>query len=198
MKSRDWRNYLESQHRDHAKVLFTVTELANAAGTTRRAVNVELARLRRQGEIVKYAHGRYGLPRAVTVETLLAAIDSHAYITGSFALHTHSLITQMPTRITCMTDRYSPKGRERITPLGRFLLVCVRSRVYTPPEGGVVAGPIQALCDFVYLTRRAGGNPESIVTFRNLKELALTDRILRRYPKSVQQAVYELTVAESE
>lgn len=191
MKARDWQKYLEEQRRLHGKVLFTATELANVAAVSRPVVNVELARLRRQGVINSYAHGLYGLPDAVTPEILLSAIDSHAYITGSYVLYKHGLITQAPTLITCFTDRRSPRARERHTPVGRFVFICVRSRVYKPPADGVVAGPAQAFCDFVYLLRRRGISPESMVTFR-----ALTDRIrpdldliIARYPLTVQQHV---------
>lgn len=165
------------------KILFTVTELANVAATSRNALNVELARLRRQGAIVKYAHGRYGLPNVVTPEMLLPAMDSRAYITGSYALHMHNVITQVPALITCFTDRRSPRARERATPVGRFVFTCVRSRVYAPPPGGMTASPAQALCDFVYVTRRQGVSPEGLVTFRGLAERLMPelDSILSRY-----------------
>lgn len=170
MKAREWPKYLEEQHRLHGKVLFTVTELANVAGSSRNALNVDLSRLRRQGLITKYAHGLYGLPDTVTPETLLPALDSRAYITGSYALHMHNLITQAPSRITCFTDRRSPRARERNTPVGRFVFVCARSHVYAPPTGTPVASPAQALCDFVFVTRRQGVTWQGLVTFRGLSE----------------------------
>jgi hypothetical protein len=194
MKANDWRNFMETQRREHGKVLFTVTELANVAGTSRNAINVELSRLRKQGGIVKYAHGCHGLPGAVTPAMLLSAMDSHAYMTGAYALHIHNRITQAPARITCFTDRYSPRARERDTPLGHFLFVCVRSRVYAPPPGSTMATPAQALCDFVYLMHRKGVAPESVVTFRDLTPLATPDleSVLARYPATVQQHVRTL------
>ena len=197
MKAREWQKYLEEQRRLHGKVLFTVTELANVAATSRNALNVELSRLRRQGMIAKYAHGRYGLPNAITPETLLPAMDSRAYITGSYALHMHNLITQVPSRITCFTDRRSPRARERDTPVGRFVFIRVRSRVYASPPGGVVASPAQALCDFVYVTRRQGVSPEGLVTFRGLAEEGLPelDSILSRYPATVQRHVRSLAAS---
>ena len=198
MKAREWRKYLEEQHQVHGKSLFTVTELAHVAHTSRSALNVELLRLRRQGLIVRYAHGQYGLPNLITPEVLLPAMDAHAYLTGSYALHLHNLITQAPTRITCFTDRRSPRAQERNTPVGRFAFVCVRSRVYAPPQSGVVATPAQALCDFVYMTRRQGVAPERLVTFRNLKGIATTDlnAILERYPLAVQRHVQALAAGE--
>ena len=191
MKARKWQRCLEEQRRLHGKVLFTVTELANVAATSRSALNVELARLRRQGVIEKYAHGWYGLPDAITPETLLLAMDPRAYVTGSYALHMNNLITQVPSRITCFTDRRSPRARERDTPVGRFVFICVRSRVYAPPAGGNVASPAQALCDFVYVTRRQGVSPEGVVTFRRLEERVVPelDSILDRYPVAVQRHV---------
>jgi predicted transcriptional regulator of viral defense system len=187
MKAAEWREFLEEQNRRHGKVLFSVTELANAALVSRGALNVELSRLRRQGVIERYAHGRYGMPGAVTPEALLAAIDSHAYITGMSALYAHNMVLQSPSRITCFTDRRSPRARERNTPVGRFFFVCVRSSVYAPPSGTVVAPPEQALCDFIYLLRRAGVRAEGQATFRNLERLnmAKMERVLERYPATV-------------
>jgi hypothetical protein len=144
--------------------------------------------------IAKYAHGRYGLPNAITPEMLLPAIDSRAYITGSYALHTHNVITQMPSRITCFTDRRSPRARERDTPVGRFVFICVRSRVYAPPKEGIVASPAQALCDFVYVARRQGVSPDGLATFRRLAARVLPelDLVLGRYPMAVQRHVWSL------
>ena len=62
MKANAWRKYLDEQRERHGKVLFTVTELANVAGVSRAALNVELARLREQEVIMRYAHGLYGPP----------------------------------------------------------------------------------------------------------------------------------------
>ena len=133
-----------------------MTELANVAGVSRTALNVELARLRRQEIIAKYAHGLYGLPDAVSPQALVSAIDSHAYITGHYALYGYGLLTQVPVTITCFTDRRSLPARERATPVGRLVFVCVRSRVYFLPSAGAIAPPAQALCDYVYLSRRRG------------------------------------------
>lgn len=194
MKAREWQRFMEEQRREHSKVLFSVTELANVGGVSRNAINVEMSRLRQQGVIVKYAHGCYGLPGVVTPEALLPAIDAHAYMTGSYALHVHNLVTQAPSRITCFTDRYSPRARERNTPVGRFALVCVRSRVYAPPPGSVLASPAQALCDVVYLMRREGAAPEGVLTFRNLTTLVTPEfeSVLARYPVTVQRHVRNL------
>jgi predicted transcriptional regulator of viral defense system len=194
MKAREWQKYLEEQRRLHGKLLFTVTELANVANTSRSALNVELARLIRQGVVLRYAHGQYGLPDAVTPGELLPVIDPHAYITGSYALHLHNLITQVPARISCFTDRRSPRAQERNTPVGRFVFICVHSAVYVPPVATIVAAPAQALCDFVYMTRRQGVSPEGLVTFRPLAERVTPelDAILGRYPVTVQEHVRAL------
>jgi predicted transcriptional regulator of viral defense system len=187
MKAAAWREFLGEQNRRHGKVLFSVTELANAARVSRSALNVALSRLRRQGVIERYAHGRYGMPDAVTPEALLAAIDSHAYITGMYALYGYNMVAQSSSRIVCFTDRRSPRARERKTPVGRFVFVCVRSSVYAPPAGAVVAPPEQALCDYVYLLRRAGVRAAGQATFRNLERMEMPEleRVLERYPSTV-------------
>ncbi|OGV68226.1 MAG: hypothetical protein A2498_15485 [Lentisphaerae bacterium RIFOXYC12_FULL_60_16] len=189
-----WQKMLETQRKNHGKVLFSATELANMAGVSRPVLNVELSRLRRQGVVVQYAHGYHGLPDAVTPEALVGAMDSHAYITGSYALYRHNRITQIPKRITCFTDRYSPRGRERNTPLGRFVFTCVRSRVYVPPADGLISPPAQALADWVYLLRREGLSSAGLATFRALSDLATPelDTLLLRYPSTVRQEVRAL------
>ena len=194
MKANAWRNYLEEQRRRHGKVLFTVTELANVAGVSPNALNVELARLRQQDIIVRYAYGLYGMPGVVSPQALVAAIDPHAYITGHYALYQYQMVTQMPVTITCFTDRRSPRARERVTPVGRLTFVCVRSNVYLPVADGAMAPPPQALCDYVYLSRRRGVEPEALVTFRNLARIRATDLplILARYPVSVRKHIGRL------
>lgn len=194
MRANAWRKFLDEQHDQHGKVLFTVTELANVAGVSRAALNVELARLREQAILVKYAHGVYGLPGTVTAKILVPAIDSHAYITGHYALHMHNLVTQAPTTVTCFTDRRSPRARERSTPVGRLVFVCVRGGVYAPVRECPVAPPAQALCDYVYLSRRQGVRPEALVTFRQLQRIRTPDfpGILARYPITVQKHVERL------
>jgi hypothetical protein len=189
---------LEEQRDKHGKVLFTVTELANVSGTSRAALNVELTRLRKQEIITKYTHGLYGLPGAVSPQVLIPAIDSHAYITGHYALYGYSLVPQVPVTITCFTDRRSPRARERVTPVGRLVFVCVRSGVYFPVSQGAIAPPAQALCDYVYLSRRQGTAPEALVTFRNLARIRDVDfsQTLERYPISVQNHVERLSLLE--
>jgi hypothetical protein len=195
VKANAWRKFLDEQRARHGKVLFTVTELANVSGASRAALNVELARLRGQDIIVKYAHGLYGLPAAVSPQDLVAVIDSHAYITGHYALFMQGLVTQAPVCITCFTDRRGP--RERGTPVGRLVFMCVRSGVYIPLPAGAMASPAQALCDYVYLSRRQGTAPEGLVTFRNLGRVRDGDfsRVLARYPLSVRKHVERLAAA---
>jgi hypothetical protein len=194
VKMNAWRDFLQEQREQHGKVLFTVTELAHVAGVSRAALNVELSRLRQQAILAKYAHGLYGLPGAVNVESVVAAIDSHAYISGHYALYRHHLVSQMPTAITCLTDRRSPRARERDTPLGRLVFVCVRSSVYAPAPEHPIAPPAQALCDYVYLSRRQGVRPEALLTFRNLESIPTADwpTILARYPLTVQTHVQRM------
>jgi hypothetical protein len=185
---------LEEQRARHGKVLFTLTELAHVASASPAALNVELARLRRQGIIMRYAHGLYGVPGEVRPQVLVPAIDAHAYITGHYALYSYQMVTQMPVTITCFTDRRSPRARERVTSLGRLIFVCVRGRVYRPVLEAAIAPPAQALCDYVYLSRRHGAEPEALVTFRNLARIRAEDLapILVRYPVSVQKHVARL------
>jgi hypothetical protein len=194
MKARDWQRYLETVRKSHGKTVFTVTELANASGSRPHVLNVELERLCKQGIIIRYARGRYGLPDAVTPETLLPHLDAQAYITGAFALHRHNLITQMPVEITCFTNRRHNRSRIRMTPVGRFTFMCVQPPVYAPPTEGVLAGLEQALCDYIFLMRRRGVAPSSQVTFRGLHGLnakCLQERAAR-YPKRAQQTLTEI------
>lgn len=194
MKARDWQRYLETERKLHGKTVFTVTELANVSGSKSHVLNVELDRLCKQGIIVRYARGRYGLPDAVTPEQLLPYLDTHAYITGAFALHTQNLITQMPVEITCFTNRRHNRSRIRTTPVGRFTFVCVQSPVYALPKNGVTAGPEQAICDYIFLMRRRGLAPLSQVTFRGQSRLDLKvlHELVGRYPKSVYETLKQI------
>ncbi|MFO7903518.1 MAG: hypothetical protein R6U98_12710 [Pirellulaceae bacterium] len=97
--------------------------------------------------------------------------------------------------MTCFTDRRSPRARERVTPVGRLVFVCVRSSVYLPVPEATIAPPAQALCDYVYLSRRHGAEPDALVTFRNLARIRAADlaRVFARYPVSVRKRVASLT-----
>ncbi|NQT92183.1 MAG: hypothetical protein HQ559_05430 [Lentisphaerae bacterium] len=198
MKARDWQLFFEKQRRNHEKVLFTVSELGNVSGSSRNTLNVELSRLMAQGIVVRYAHGVYGPPAAVSPEILIAYLDRRAYITGAHALGQHNLITEAPAIITCFTDRNSPRGRKRETAIGRFVFVCVRGRVYKLPEKGCLAGPEQALCDFVYMARRQGIRAMSQVTFRRLDSLDAhaLEKAGKRYPATVRAEVSSLLRGE--
>jgi len=134
------------------------------------------------------------MPGAVSPPFLVSAIDSHAYITGHYALYDCQMVTQMPVTITCFTDRRSPRAQKRITSVGRLSFVCVRGSVYLPVPEAAMAPPPQALCDYVYLSRRYGVEPESLVTFRNLERIRAEELapILPRYPVSVRKHVERL------
>ena len=194
MKALAWQRLLVTQRDRHGKVLFTVTELAHVAGRSGAALNIELTRLRTQGIIVQYAWGLYGLPDAVTPDALIPAIDTYAYITGSYALFRHGIITQAPTRITCFTQRRSTRARERDTPAGRIEFVFIQGPVYHHPGSPIIASPEQALCDFAYRLRRQHIPIRSQVTFRNLARLnrKVVARTLARYPATVATDIRDL------
>ena len=196
MKTLEWIKFLETQRTRHGKVLFRVAELANAAGRSHHALNVELARLVKNGVIARYATGVYGLPGAATAEHLVATLDADAYITGMFALCRHNLVTQAPAEITCFTNRRHNRSRQRRTPLGRLVFVCVSRRIYAKPVSGVLAPPEQAFCDFAHTAKRQGLNPASLVTFRGLNRLKpkLLNRLAERYPASVGETIRQLAV----
>ncbi len=198
MRTLEWLRYLEEERRA-GKVLFAITELAHAAHVSRAGLNVELNRLVKRSLIVRYAHALYGLPGAVQWEQLLPAIDAQAYITGAAALQHHAIITQAVRTMTCFSPRRSPRARERRTPLGRLVLVCVRGAVYAPPRSGVYASPEQALCDIVYLCRRDGIPAAGLYTFDALSRLdrAAVADLLPRYPATVGEEVRRLLAGQA-
>lgn len=194
MKARHWLEFMETQRHEHGKTVFSVTELANAGNTSLHSVNVELARLVKQGIIVRYSRGKYGLPGNVSPEELVSAVDKHAYLTGSYALYRHNLITQIPSELTCFTNRRHNRSRVRTTPAGRLVFVCVNERVYCKPRDGIMAAPEQALCDLVYLLRRRRLRPEGLFTFRNLDKVRELEHTLEKYPDIVRKTVLSLVM----
>ena len=193
MKTANWQRYLEEQARVHDKRLFALTELAHVASTSRRELSVELARLVKARVVERYGYGLYGLPGQSSPEYVLPWLDPHAYMTGAFALLQHGLITQAPAGITCFTDRRHDRSSTE-TPAGRYDFVRVSRSVYRPPEQGVIAGPEQALCDYVYLMRQRGVAPESQVTFRHLNRLrrGILRSLAPRYPATVRKHIAAL------
>lgn len=189
MRALDWQRFLQQQRDEHRKVVFTTAELVNVAQAGPATVNVALRRLVKQGVLVRYAPGRYGLPGVVRPEDLVRTLDTSAYITGMYALYSHRLITQAPTEITCFTNHRHNRSRVRRTPLGRLVFVCVGSSVYSMPQSGILASREQALCDFVHVGRKRGVRASSLVTFRNLDllDLPVLAVTLNRHPVAVQR-----------
>ena len=191
MKTLDWLSFFAEQRKLHGKVVFAVAELANAAGSSRHAVNVELGRLMQRGLIARYAQGRYGPAEGVAPEHLLPALDPGAYITGFYALFRHHLVTQAPTEVTCFSDRRHNRRPDRITPAGRLRFIWVPGSVYSKPQEGPLAPAEQALCDFAWLSLRDGIELQSLATFRNLHTLSRRrlKQVLRHYPQNVHDTV---------
>jgi hypothetical protein len=189
MRAVEWVRFLGEQRARHGKGIFSVTELANVADVSPAVANVQLGRLVRQRVIRRWVPGRYGLPDGVTAEELARAIDSAAYVTGSYALARHGFITQQPREIECFTTRRHNRSRRRSTPLGTLVFVCVSPRIYANPPHGSMAPPEQALCDLVFMLRRRGLDPRSLYTFRGLDRLTIPADLHERYPRSVQRAV---------
>ena len=191
MKTLEWQNFFAEQRERHGKVTFSVAELANAAQTTLHALNTELGRLVARGLITRYAHGQYGLTNGVASEDILPALDPGAYITGFCALFRRHLVTQIPTEVTCFTNRRHNRRMDRITPAGKLRFICVPVCLYAKPGGQVLSPAEQALCDFAWLNLRAGVEPQSQVTFQNLNTLSRgrLDKTLRRYPENVRSTL---------
>jgi hypothetical protein len=194
MKTREWQNLFLAQAK-FGKTLFTPTELANASGVTRRNLNVELTRLVKYGIVVRLAQGLYGRTgNAVPIDQMLLNLDPHAYITGHYALTRYGLATQAPAVITCFTNHRHFR-REVPTPAGRLNFLCIKEPIYRR-ETRTIAGPEQALCDFVYIALRRGQGPDGLLTFRRMNTLkrSTLDRILRRYPGTVRKCVGRLAM----
>ena len=192
MKAIEWQSFLQEQREQHNKVVFRATELANIASCSAASLQVALQRLIKRGILERYAIGRYGLPNAATIEDVVSSLDSSAYITGMYALYRYQLITQVPVEILCFTNRRHNKSRVRNTSCGRVIFVCTTGAVYLPPPAGsVIAGPEQALCDFIYNCRKRGLVANDLVTFRNLDSINLSQLKLSliRYPQGVVNEV---------
>lgn len=196
MNALDWQRFFEAQKATHGKTIFSVTELANVAQTTPGALNVELRRLVQRKLIRRYAHGRFGLPGLSAPEDLLPFLDSAAYITGLHALHRHNRVTQVPVEITCFTNRRHNRSRQRDTPLGRFVFVCVGPKIYAPPSQGNLVSAEQALCDYLFLCCRSSLDPASLVTFLHPEQFQSRrlKALLARYPRTVAEAMRALSI----
>lgn len=196
MNTAAWQAFFAEQLNSHSKALFTSTELANAARTSRHAAQVEVSRLIERGIVQRYAHGIYGLPGAGTIEELLSIIDPAAYLTGCTVLFHAGIVTQVPAELACFTPK-RPQHALLHTQLGQIHRHSVRPPVCHPPASGVHAPPEQALCDEVYLLERRGSRLEATVTLRRLDRLrhGALRTALRRYPDYVRRAVERLLEA---
>ena len=194
MKAIDWQKTLQEQRDKYGKVVFTITELSNVSSLDTKSLKVSLSRLVERGIIQQYTKGRYGMAGAVRIEDLVPSIDLAAYVTGMYALYQHQLITQVPTEISCFTNRRHNRSRVRVSPLGRIVFVCITGSTYSYPQENVIVLPEQAVSDFVHLCRKRGVSPSDIVTFRNLHRLdsALLQARLKKYPATVKREMERL------
>jgi hypothetical protein len=136
----------------------------------------------------------------VSPEVLLPYLDRSAYITGFTALHFNGLVTQVPSVISCFTNRRHDRLRKRLTPVGEYVFSCVNERIYSFPDTGIMAPPEQALFDYVYLLRRESLHAENLVTFRNLDRLNSESliKLAPRYPGTVRKQVSEIIKPDEE
>ncbi len=190
MKAVEWQRRMMEQSREHAKHVFTTTELANLTGTRPASISSRLPRLVRAGILERYANGRYGLPGRAVLEELVTSLDENAYLTGHCILYREGLVTQVPRTFTCFTNRRHNRSRLRDTELGRIEFMTVAAGIYRPPERSRTVGPEQAFCDYLYRCSRRGLDANSLVTFRGLERLALpmVQELLASYPRSVRRA----------
>jgi hypothetical protein len=88
----------------------------------------------------------------------------------------------------------------RDTPVGRLRFVCIRSRVYNLPEKGHMAGPEQALLDFVYMARREGARAVNQLTLQSRERFDASElsRLAKRYPGTVRREAAGLGMREAE
>jgi hypothetical protein len=182
-----WIKLLERQSRESNKPIFTVTELTALCGLKRASLSVQLSRLTKAGVFFRYGHGLYGIAEYAP-EIVVGYLDSAAYCTGHYALFKYGFITQVPSVVTCFTNKHH--GRSRIRTVGSFTyeFVMPSSAIYNPPEPDALASPEQAFCDFVFICRNRGITPASIVTLRKLATLNRQEikRLLKNYPATVR------------
>jgi hypothetical protein len=156
----------------------------------RRSLHVQLGRLQASKVLIRYAQGLYGAAHAEPDE-LMSCLDPGAYLTGHAALFRHGLATQVPTVLTCFTNKRHGRSRICRTPAAVFEFVTPARPLYRPPAPGRLVAPEQALCDFVFTCSRRGARAENLVTFRSLGKLSgdALRRVLPAYSKTVQKQV---------
>ena len=79
--------------------------------------------------------------------------------------------------------------------MGTLRFVCVSPRIYAPPKEGALASAEQAICDWVFMLKRAGLDTKGQATLRlegKVNRKMLEEEVLRRYPKTVMDGVMEL------
>jgi hypothetical protein len=193
MTTVQWIRFLEDQKRQ-GKSVFTLTELAHAAGSSLAVARVTAHRLAVRGVLDRVGHGRYALPNTLSVVDTVRAMDSGAYVTAEGALYLHGMATQVPQSWTCFTNKRHGRSRVRSSASGRITFVCVIPRIYRRPDDAALAPPEQALCDFVHVAMRSGVTPESLLTLRHLERLnpKLLRATAKRYGERVEVHVLHL------
>jgi len=188
MTAIQWIKLLEYQFEKYNKRAFTITELAALSGMSRASLHVKLNRFVKSGVFVRYIHGLYGLKKWPP-EQIINYFDTDAYCTGHYALFKNGFITQVPTTVTCFTNkRHMHSNRMPIESNAYILEFVLPSIKIFDSSARPNASPERAFCDFIFLCRDRGVTPDTFVTFRKLASLDKNKirGLLPNYPKTVQ------------
>ena len=172
-----WRKYLDEQARQaRRKSCLRVRELANVAGAF---TGHPCSERRTDQASPPRSHSR-NMPTGYTACRV-------PYRRNSWSSQSTRMLTSLATMRHCAQPRDPDAHHDFLLyglggvrtgegaasrRSGELVFACVRSGVYFPATAGAIASPAQALCDYVYLARRSGIDPEALVTFRNLGQVA--------------------------
>ena len=157
--------------------VFTTAEVAEAAGVQGQNASRDLARLEREGIVVRVRRGLWAIPNhpdfsSYAVVPRLFSGEEEGYVSLLSALNLHGMIEQIPRAVHVMStvQRFNLS-----TPVGHYEFHQIQGDLYDgfgPYRGtGIfdIATPAKALFDAIYLSARKGQR------FAHLPELDLTN-----------------------
>jgi len=175
---------------------FTSCELAERTGTSAAQVSKALARLAKQGKVIKISRGKWTLLTKTNRLRLPEFVaNAPAYCTAHTALFHHGMIDQIPTAIYAATTGRTKQIR---TPFGPIQLHRISENLFTGWDENdgkfKMASPEKALVDYFYLA--ITGHPH----FKTLPEVEIPKKFqwskAKRYTKRISNRAWRNAVDE--
>ena len=173
------------------KTFFTLTDLKKFYSSSQASLQVLLSQWTAKNLIYNLGKNFYSFNLAQVDYLVLAnAIDTHSYISFEYALYYYNLINQVPSVITCATQKRSRQIKMsnwvfEYTHLkdDLFFGYELKNKIY-------IAAPEKALADLIYLIARGKRSVDFLTLEKEKIDQKKLRQILKKFPEyTIKKAI---------